>query len=113
LATAKAAFIETFPRNFDSASSVASLFANDEYLGRPHEYWYRYRDRLAAVTQQDIQRVARERLDPEKMVMLVVGDWTEIEPGDPDGKGTMKELFAGGATMLPERDPVSLEVVGR
>jgi zinc protease len=113
LATAKASFIDTFPRNFDSASTVASLFATDEYLGRPHDYWYRYRERVAAVTKEDILRVARERLHPEQMVFLVVGKWTEIAPGDPDGKATMKEFFGGEARMLPERDPVTLEPVGR
>jgi zinc protease len=113
LATAKASFVETFPQNFDSASTVAALFANDEYLGRPHDYWYRYRERVAAVTKEDIQRVARERLDPDQLVLLVVGDWSEIAAGDADGKATMKEFFDGNATVLPERDPVSLEPVGR
>ena len=109
LATAKASFIDTFPRNFDSASTVAGLFASDEYLGRPHDYWYQYRERIAAVTKEDIVRVARERLNPDQLVLLVVGKWAEIEAGDPDGKATMKEVFDGKVTVLPERDPVSLE----
>lgn len=111
LATAKASFVDTFPRNFDSASTVAGLFAGDEYLGRPHEYWYRYRERIAAVTKEDILRVARERLNPDQLVLLVVGKWDEIASGDADGKATMKDVLDGKVTVLPERDPVSLEPV--
>ena len=46
--------------------------------------------------------------------MLIVGDWEEIEPGDADGRATMAEVagkIGGGITMLPARDPVTLEVV--
>ena len=114
LQTVKASAIETFPSNFESALAVASLFAQDEFLGRPHSYWRTYRQNVEAVTPADVQRVAERYLAPDKLVMLIVGDWEAIEPGDSDGRATMAEVAAkigGGVTMLPARDPLSLEVV--
>ena len=114
LATMKASAIETFPSNFESALAVAQVFAEDEFLGRPHSYWTSYRENVEAVTPADVQRVAEEHLAPGKLVLLIVGDWEAIEPGDSDGRATMAEVAAkigGGVTMLPARDPLSLEVV--
>ncbi len=114
LQTVKAAAIETFPSNFESAEAIASIFAQDEFLGRPHDYWRTYRANVEAVTPADVQRVAERHLLPDKLVMLIVGDWEEIERGDADGRATMAEMagkIGGGVTMLPARDPVSLEVV--
>lgn len=114
LQTVKASAIETFPGNFESALAVARIFAQDEFLGRPHDYWRTYRANVEAVTPADVMRVAERHLLPDKLVMLIVGDWEEIAPGDADGRATMAEVaekIGGGVTMLPARDPVSLEVV--
>ena len=116
LQTVKAAAIETFPSNFESAEAIASIFAQDEFLGRPHDYWRTYRANVEAVTPADVKRVAERHLLPDRLVMLIVGDWEAIEPGDADGRATMEEVagkIGGGVTMLPERDPVSLETVGQ
>ncbi len=111
LTTAKGAFRDSFPGNFESAASIAGLFAQDEYLGRPHEYWYTYQKRVDEVSADDILRAAKKYLKPEEMVFLVVGDWAEVEKGDADGRATMGQFFGGNANMLPERDPVTLEPV--
>ena len=116
LQTVKAAAIETFPSNFESAEAIASIFAQDEFLGRPHDYWRTYRAKVEAVTPADVRRVAERHLLSDRLVMLIIGDWAAIEPGDADGRATMAEIAAkigGGVTMLPERDPVSLETVGQ
>lgn len=113
LQTIKASAIETFPSDFESAEAIASIFAQDEFLGRPHDYWRTYRANVEAVTPADVKRVAERHLRPDKLVMLIVGAWEEIEPGDADGRATMAEIaekIGGGVTMLPVRDPVSLEV---
>jgi zinc protease len=109
LRTAKASFIETFPSNFESARTVANLFVADELLGRPHEYWYTYRDRVAAVTSEDVRRVAERHLHPDRLVTLIVGAWEAIAKGDADGRATAQDLGIGEPTLLPMRDPVSLE----
>ena len=87
LRTSKASFVETFSRNFSSAGSTAGLFATDEFTGRDSSYLETYRDRISEVTGDDVLRVAREYLDPDNLVMLVVGNRETIESGDPDTPG--------------------------
>jgi predicted Zn-dependent peptidase len=108
----KASFIDTFPRSFESAAQIAGTFARDEILGRPHDYWYDYRDRIEAVTAADVVRVAGEYLKPEELVMLVVGKWEEIEPGDADSEASMEQFNGGRVEHLPLRDPLTLEPLG-
>ena len=113
LETAKASFIDTFPSGFDSKASTTSRFAQDEVLGRPHSYWTNYRERLAAITPADIQRVASEYLKPEEAVVLIVGNWEAIQGGDADGRATIESALPGRSVIeLPERDPLTLEATG-
>jgi zinc protease len=111
LRISKASFIETFPRNFESAAQVASTYASDELIGRPHSYWYDYRKRIEAVTAEQVLAAAREHLKPEQLVTLIVGKWQEIAPGDPQGRATMAQFAGGKVEKLPQRDPLTLEPV--
>ena len=110
LATSIASFVETFSRNFSSATSTAGLFANDEYTGRDPSYITNYRERIASVTADDVLRVAREYLHPDRLVLLVVGDLATIEEGDPDNPDyTLDRLAEGAATRIPLPDPFTME----
>ncbi len=109
LVTSKNSFIETFPRSFESPASIVNIFAMDEYTGRPHEYWARYRDNIRKVTAANVKRVAATYLQPDKLMYLVVGKWSEIEPGDPNGKASMKDFHGGRVVHLPLRDPLTLQ----
>lgn len=109
LEVAKGALIETFPRQFESPSATLSVFMSDHLSGRPYSWWKEYRERIRAVTAEDVQRVARKHLDPTKMAILVVGKWSDIAPGDLDGRAKMADFFEGEATELPLRDPLTLE----
>jgi hypothetical protein len=53
--------------------------------------------------------VARKHLDPDKMAILVVGDWDEIAPGDQEKRSSMNDFFGGRVKHLPLRDPLTLE----
>ena len=110
LRTSKASFVETFTRNFSSASSTASLFASDEYTGRDPEYLVRYRDRIGAVSGDDVARVAREYLTPDQLVVLITGDIATIEQGDPDNpEFSLDRLSNGPITRIPLPDPFTME----
>jgi len=108
LNVAKGSFIDVFPRRFESAGQVAATFADDEYFGRPHDYWNTYRERIRAVGAKDVQRVAEKYLHPDRLVYLVVGKWEDIEPGDEDDRASMKQFHGGESTQLPLRDPLTL-----
>ena len=51
-----------------------------EYYGYPADFLFRYQKAVAATTEADVQRVTREYLKPEKLVTLVVGNQTAIQP---------------------------------
>lgn len=108
LRVSKRSFIDTFPRTFESPAATARTFAADEVIGRPHSYWTEYRRRIEAVTAESVRAAAAKHLDPERLAMLVVGKWSEIEPGDADGRAKMAELFGGEVKHLPLRDPLTL-----
>ena len=110
LSTSIASFVETFTRNFSTAAATAGLFARDEYTGRDPEYLLRYRERISAVTAEDVLRVAREYLHPERLVMLVVGNLDAVEDGDPDNPDYALEEVAGAPLRrIPLPDPFSME----
>jgi predicted Zn-dependent peptidase len=108
--TIKNNLVQTFPSNFASKAQSMAIFASDEYTKRDPRYWSTYRDRIQAVTAADVQRVAREHLVPEKMILLVVGKQAEIDLGDEKHKVTLAELAPGGkVTTLPLRDPMTMK----
>lgn len=108
LAFARNGLIDSFPLRFEDAASTAGLYAEDDYLGRPHSYWRTYRDRIRRVTPEQVQRVAQRYLQPERIVALVVGKWADVSRGAAGAGVKMESLVRGPVTRLPERDPVTL-----
>jgi zinc protease len=114
LDTIKSSLVQTFPSTFASKAQSMAVFASDEYTGRDPSYWTTYRDRIRAVTAADVQRVAREHLVPEKMVVLVVGRQAEIDLGDEKHPVRLAELAPGGRVVaLPLRDPMTMKPQAR
>ncbi|MFN7965855.1 MAG: pitrilysin family protein [Acidobacteriota bacterium] len=109
LTTSKNSFVDTFPQTFQSKAAIVNTYAADEYIGRPHAYWQMYRDNMRKVTAEDVRRVAQQYLKPDQLVMLIVGKWSDIEPGDAGKRASMKELFGGKPIVLPLRDPLTLK----
>ena len=110
LATIQNSLIQTFPSNFASKAQAIAIFASDDYTRRDPSYWRTYRDRIRAVTADDVRRVARAHLVPEKMILLAVGDQKEIDLGDGKHAVTLASLAPGGrVTDLPLRDPMTMK----
>jgi zinc protease len=109
LETVKNQAIEIFPRYFASAASIADTFARDEYTGRAPDFWDTYRDKVKAVTIADVQRVARQYLHPDKLVILVVGNTDEIMKGNPDKpEYSFKKMANGRIVQVPLPDPATM-----
>lgn len=117
LETVKSNIIETFPRTFESRAGTLAVFVSDERTGRDPGYWQSYRDRVEAVSADDVQRVASKYLDPRQMAVMVVGPWEGIKAGntatedDPTRVVTMDDILDARFIRLPERDPLTLEPV--
>ncbi|HVF86560.1 MAG TPA: pitrilysin family protein [Pyrinomonadaceae bacterium] len=110
LTTAKNSAIETFPLVFATAAQIAGTFALDEYTKRPADYWDEYRNRIKAVTADDIQRVGQKYLQPDKLVVLVVGNIDDITKGNPDRPQHSLAKIAkdGQIRRIPLPDPLTL-----
>lgn len=110
LETAKNYAIEIFPRFFATAGQIAGTFAADEYTKRPADYWDKYRDRIKAVTADDVLRVAQKYLQPDQLVILVVGNLDDITKGNPDKPQYSLTKFAkdGQIQRIPLPDPLTM-----
>ena len=109
LETVKNNAIEVFPRYFASAAAIAGTYANDEYTGRDPRFWETYREKIRAVTLDDVQRVAQKYLHPDKLVILAVGNVEDILKGDPDRlQYSFQKISQGKVTRIPLPDPSTM-----
>jgi predicted Zn-dependent peptidase len=67
-----------FPATVEAASQLAERIQELELYGLPPDYFDQYRQRIAAVTKEDIARVAQKYVDPDRSVILVVGKASEV-----------------------------------
>jgi predicted Zn-dependent peptidase len=71
----------SLPGDFETNSDLMARLQTLLVYGLPMDYYDKYVDRLRAVTPADVERVARKYIDPQKLLVVVVGDRKVIEPG--------------------------------
>jgi zinc protease len=76
---AKAFLTGSFPLRLDTNGKIAGLLVNIEYFGLGLDYPDRYPEYIKAVTAADVQRVARQYLDPDRYVLTAVADLTKAK----------------------------------
>ena len=81
LAKAKAYVMLGLPGEFETTGGAAARFREVLGYGLPLDYYDRYIERIGAVTAADVQRVARQYIDPDHFDIVVVGDKAQIEAG--------------------------------
>ena len=74
LARAKDQIVKSFPARFATRANVAAQLAELAVFGLPDSYVTDYTRKIAAVTKDDVRRVARKYLDPSRLTVVVVGD---------------------------------------
>ena len=81
LARAKRFLQLGLPQGFETTRGIAGQLLPLLAYDIPLDFHNTAVQRLGAVTQADVQRVARQYIDPSKLTMVIVGDRKVIEPG--------------------------------
>jgi predicted Zn-dependent peptidase len=101
-------YLESFPSAFESPDRTMATFAELEMTGKPMDYYAKYRDNIRAVTRERVLEVARKYIHPDKMVIMIVGDWEPCNQGGDKWAGPLEKL--GKVHTLTLADPMTGEV---
>jgi zinc protease len=107
LSRAKDQIVKSFPARFATRAATAMQLAEAAIYGLPDSYIKDYTTKIAAVTKEDVHRVARKYFDPGKLAIVVVGDQKSlrdsldkiapVELRDPDGNPLPAPVATDGA----------------
>jgi zinc protease len=85
LQTAKQGWLENRQLGRAQDSSLAAQLSQGLYFDRTLEFDQQLEDRVRAVTLEEVNRVARERLDPSKLTVVKAGDFRGVAGGSAGG----------------------------
>jgi len=79
LTTAKDALIQRLPGTFASVSSINSALTTLWVQDLPDDYYQQFAKRIAAITKEDVLRVAKQYVTVDNLAIVIVGDRKAIE----------------------------------
>jgi zinc protease len=71
--------VSGFPNSVQSVQGLSASLQNLIIWGLPLDFYTTYRERLSAVTPDDIKNVAAAKLTPNNVIVVVAGDLSKIE----------------------------------
>ena len=78
IADAKSYLTGVFPMRLETQEGLTDQLVQIKMLNLPDNYLERYRDRVQAVTVEDIQRIAQKYVKPDEAALIVVGDGVSV-----------------------------------
>jgi zinc protease len=75
---AKSTIIGSFALQLESPQALLNNIIIQKLYGLPADYWDTYTQKIAAITTDDVQRVAKKYLDLSRLQIVAVGDATKI-----------------------------------
>jgi zinc protease len=100
---AKRTIIGGWALQLESPASMLGDEITRRLYGLPADYWDTYPQKVAAVTPEEAQRVARKYLDPDKLQIVVVGDAKVVADSlKPFGK---VEVYNTDGRPIPSQAP--------
>lgn len=97
LQLAKDAFLNSFVFSFADSGLIVGRLMGLEYHGLPKDFLQRFRDSVVRLTKEDLLRVARQHLHPDRVIILAVGKDNDFEkPLSAFGQITVLTLKPGG-----------------
>lgn len=76
---AKDSFLNSFVFNFDTRREIINRQMTYEYYGYPQDFLEKTKTEVEKVTVEDVKRVARKYLQPDKVRLVVVGNGQDFE----------------------------------
>lgn len=76
----KRAAIARFALSLENPATIMAYHVERRRHGFAADYWDHYVEQLAAVTAEDLQRVAKKYLKPETLQIVAVGDAAQVKP---------------------------------
>jgi hypothetical protein len=76
---AKSFLTGVFPIRLETQEGLIDQLVQIRMFGLPENYLETYRDRVQAVTLEQIQRVAQKYVQPDQTLIVIVGDGAKIE----------------------------------
>src|ERR1035438_7062940 len=74
LKAAKERLLDRLVYAFDTKAKTIERLMTYEYFGYPQDFAQQYQKALEGVTRADVLRVAKERVEPDKWTLVVVGN---------------------------------------
>ena len=97
LQLAKDAFLNSFVFSFADSGQIVGRLMALEYHGLPKDFLQRFRDSVVRLTKEDLLRVARRHLHPDRVTILAVGKDEDFEkPLSTFGRINVLTLKPGG-----------------
>ena len=78
IADAKSYLTGVFPIRLETQEGLTDQLVQIKMLNMPNDYLETYRDRVQAVTVEEIQRVASKYVRPDQAALIVVGDGASV-----------------------------------
>jgi len=97
-----------YPSGFEATTDISRRLEEAIVYRLPDDYFAKYVENIQAVTAADVQRVAKQFVQPGRVAVVVVGDRKTIEPGiralnlGPVKSMTVDDVF-GPAPIPPSR----------
>jgi len=109
MATAINYYLESFSDFFTAPAMTMMNFARLEMQGKPLDYYKTYRDKIKSVTKEKVMEVANKYIHPDKMAIMIVGDWEPCDKGSDKFPGPLGKL--GKVQRISLRDPLTGEEI--
>src|SRR5437588_5391308 len=79
LRNAKSYLTGVFPIRIETQDGLIDQLTGVKIFDLPADYLHTYRERVNAVTAEDVQRAAQQHVTPDRAAIVIVGDAAEIE----------------------------------
>jgi predicted Zn-dependent peptidase len=79
LNTAKDSLIQALPQRFSSVLAIGNTITSLMVQGLADDYYQNYAKNVAAVTKEDLLRVAKQYIDLSHLAIVIVGDRSSVE----------------------------------